>query len=200
MNLGPPNGADKALLRRQFRSRRRASLEAALPGLRQMALRQLPALLDPPLRLGLYWPLGSEPDLDPFAAGGLAERLGQRLLRLLSGMASQPDSRLGALDILEGPERATILRTWNDTAHELGGHELSGRELGADASTPSTLPALFAAQALRTPDADNAPPSAHDTPETVNHSMGFVIPRPTCSTGGGCCPRPWQSWHERKQL
>ncbi len=61
----------------------------------------------------------------------------QRFLRLLTAMA-EPGRSIGGLEILERSERDAILRVWNDT----------GR-----AVAPSTLPALFAAQAARTPDA-----------------------------------------------
>ena len=49
-----------------------------------------------------------------------------------------PDSRSASLPILEAAERDTILRGWNDTAQPV---------------PSATLPALFAAQAVRTPDA-----------------------------------------------
>ena len=49
-----------------------------------------------------------------------------------------PAQPLGHLPILESAERDTILRTWNDTTQPVA---------------PLTLPALFAAQAARTPDA-----------------------------------------------
>ena len=49
-----------------------------------------------------------------------------------------PRQPLGRLAILETAERDTILRSWNDTAQPVA---------------PATLPALFAAQAARTPDA-----------------------------------------------
>ena len=49
-----------------------------------------------------------------------------------------PASRSASLPILETAERDTILRTWNDTTQPV---------------PPLTLPALFAAQAARTPDA-----------------------------------------------
>ena len=49
-----------------------------------------------------------------------------------------PASRWASLPILEAAERDTILRTWNDTTQPV---------------PPATLPALFAAQAARTPDA-----------------------------------------------
>lgn len=67
--------ADKAALRRPFRQRRREALAAAAPVLRAVAASQLPLLLPPSRWLGLYWPVGGEPDLDPWAPGGLAERL-----------------------------------------------------------------------------------------------------------------------------
>ena len=61
----------------------------------------------------------------------------QRFLRLLTAMA-EPERPIGALEILERPERETILRVWNDTDRAIA---------------PSMMPALLAAQAARTPDA-----------------------------------------------
>jgi 5-formyltetrahydrofolate cyclo-ligase len=57
----------KEALRRHFRRLRRASLPAAAVGLREAARRELPALIPPGRRLGLWWPIGSEPDLRPLA-------------------------------------------------------------------------------------------------------------------------------------
>ena len=68
--------------------------------------------------------------------------LGRRLIRLLQAAVADPDRALGGLDILEASERDTILRLWNDTAQ--------GGRWGAPRRT---LPALFAAQAARTPEA-----------------------------------------------
>ncbi len=62
--------------------------------------------------------------------------LGERLLRLLAGAVAAPDRAIGRLDVLSSSERATIVSVWNDTAR---------------AVAPATLPALFAAQAQRTP-------------------------------------------------
>ena len=77
------------------------------------------------------------------------EALGRRLIRLLEAAVADPERALGALPILEPAERDTILRRWNDT-----GRADSGDADGArDARRPATLPALFAAQAARTPDA-----------------------------------------------
>ena len=67
------------------------------------------------------------------------ETLGRRLIRLLEAAVADAGQPLGSLPILESAERDTILRTWNDTARE--------------PVAAATLPALFAAQAARTPDA-----------------------------------------------
>lgn len=69
----------KDSLRTRFRRCRRQALAAATPGLRSIARDQLPSLLPAGARLGLYLPVGSEPDLDPWAPAGLAERLECRL-------------------------------------------------------------------------------------------------------------------------
>ncbi|MEA5391111.1 5-formyltetrahydrofolate cyclo-ligase [Cyanobium gracile UHCC 0139] len=76
--MSPPagEGSSKQELRRLFRRRRRQCLAVAAPGILATAERHLGALLERRAgRLGLYWPLGSEPDLRPLApawAGRLA--------------------------------------------------------------------------------------------------------------------------------
>lgn len=76
--MRPPagDGSTKEELRRLFRRRRRQCLAGAVPGILATAERRLGALLARRRgRLGLYWPLGSEPDLRPLApawAGRLA--------------------------------------------------------------------------------------------------------------------------------
>ena len=83
------------------------------------------------LRLRLnYWP-------DVFDRDSV-EALGARLVRLLEGAVSGPDRAIGSLELLGAPERQRILRDWNATSR---------------AVPTATLPELFAAQALRTPDA-----------------------------------------------
>jgi 5-formyltetrahydrofolate cyclo-ligase len=62
-----PDSAGKEELRRRFRRLRRASLPAAAVGLLEAAQRELPALMPPGRRLGLWWPIGAEPDLRPLA-------------------------------------------------------------------------------------------------------------------------------------
>ncbi|HYP03176.1 MAG TPA: 5-formyltetrahydrofolate cyclo-ligase [Cyanobium sp.] len=64
----------KAELRRLCRHRRNESLPDAAAGILAAALREIPALLPPRKRLGLWWPLPGEPDLRP-----LAERLPDRV-------------------------------------------------------------------------------------------------------------------------
>ena len=68
--------------------------------------------------------------------------LGERLVRLLAGAVAEPGRPIGSLEILAAGERDTILRLWNDTSRPLSG-----------AGALPTLPALFAAQAARTPEA-----------------------------------------------
>src|SRR6185369_1070198 len=66
------------------------------------------------------------------------EVIGRRLIRLLEAAVADAAQPLGHLPILEAAERDTILRSWNDTTKPV---------------PAATLPALFAAQVLRTPDA-----------------------------------------------
>jgi len=70
----PPLSAGKPAWRRHWRRRRLALHGAAQGPLLAAAIRQLPPLLPPHTRLGLYWPLAGEADLR-----GLAEPLPARL-------------------------------------------------------------------------------------------------------------------------
>lgn len=91
--LGPES---KDLLRRRLRAVRRDALPAVGEAIRGHAVALLPPLLPPPLRLGLYWPFGAEPDLKPWAAAGLAQRLGGRLAlpAVLPPRPQEPHGRL----------------------------------------------------------------------------------------------------------
>lgn len=102
--------ADKQRLRRHFRRLRRQSIAAVAPALRAVALQQLPALLAPGLRLGLYWPLGSEPDLQPLARAGLAERLGPGRLALPAVLPAALDQAHGRLVYLPWQPDAPLRR------------------------------------------------------------------------------------------
>ncbi|MGW3217697.1 amino acid adenylation domain-containing protein, partial [Streptomyces parvus] len=67
-----------------------------------------------------------------------AERIVQRLLRVLAQVTEAPDRRLAEIDLLDDAERRQTLTTWNDTGAPI---------------PDAPLDALFAAQAVRTPDA-----------------------------------------------
>ncbi|MFN9621306.1 MAG: 5-formyltetrahydrofolate cyclo-ligase [Cyanobacteriota bacterium] len=60
-----PPADTKTALRRHFRQRRRQVLPAVLADLIAAAAHRLPSHLAPSSRLGLYWPVGHEPDLRP---------------------------------------------------------------------------------------------------------------------------------------
>ncbi|WP_219670591.1 non-ribosomal peptide synthetase, partial [Streptomyces bambusae] len=67
-----------------------------------------------------------------------AQAIGERFLRLVEAATADPSARVGSLDVLDAAERTRLLREWNDTAVPV---------------PAETTPALFAAQAARTPDA-----------------------------------------------
>lgn len=92
-----PHPDDKPGLRRRYRRLRRQALTAAAAGLRAAACSSVPSLLRPGRYLGLYWPVGSEPDLDPLAPGGLAERLGWQRLALPAVLPPTADDACGRL-------------------------------------------------------------------------------------------------------
>ncbi len=68
----------------------------------------------------------------------VATELTRRLRRILDTVATEPERRAGTLDVLDPGERRRLLVTWNATDHEV---------------PAATLPALFEAQAARTPEA-----------------------------------------------
>ncbi|MCV7397564.1 amino acid adenylation domain-containing protein, partial [Mycobacterium paraseoulense] len=68
------------------------------------------------------------------------ERLIDRLQRLLTAVAAEPERRLSSVDLLDAGERAQLER-WGNTS------------VLARPATPVSVPALFSAQAARTPDA-----------------------------------------------
>ncbi|MEA2533495.1 MAG: hypothetical protein QOJ93_1306, partial [Actinomycetota bacterium] len=76
-------------------------------------------------------------DTDLFDATTI-ERMAGHLQVLLEAVAADPATPLGRIDILTDDERHQVLEAWNDTAHEL---------------PAATLPALFAEQVARSPDA-----------------------------------------------
>ncbi len=72
-----------------------------------------------------------------FTAADL-EEVKQKFLRVLETAVTEPDRAIGRLDILGAAERQTLLRDWNDTAQPIAS---------------ATVAELFAAQAVRTPEA-----------------------------------------------
>ncbi|MFF2043980.1 amino acid adenylation domain-containing protein [Kitasatospora sp. NPDC058170] len=64
--------------------------------------------------------------------------MGRRLTRVLRAAVADPQQPVSRIEILDPAERELILTGWNDTARDL---------------PAATLPALFQAQAARTPDA-----------------------------------------------
>ncbi|MFH8447588.1 amino acid adenylation domain-containing protein, partial [Streptomyces sp. NPDC018026] len=84
---------------------------------------------------GLHGTLTAAADLfDPESA----ERIVGRLTRVLAAVTADPHLRPGAVDLLDEEERRKVLTEWNETA--------------ADTAT-GTLPELFEAQVVRTPEA-----------------------------------------------
>ena len=59
--------AGKSELRQHFRRLRKQAMPTAQPLLAAAALDTLPALVPPGQRIGLYWPIGAEPDLRELA-------------------------------------------------------------------------------------------------------------------------------------
>ncbi|MFI9366967.1 amino acid adenylation domain-containing protein, partial [Kitasatospora sp. NPDC053057] len=67
-----------------------------------------------------------------------ATALAERLLRVLSAIAADPDAPIGGIEVLAPAEREQLLTGWNDTAVPV---------------PDATLPELFEARAAATPDA-----------------------------------------------
>ncbi|WP_229791801.1 non-ribosomal peptide synthase/polyketide synthase [Micromonospora fulviviridis] len=84
---------------------------------------------------GLHGALIAAADLfDPASA----ERIADRLVRVLDAVTQDPDLRVSQVDVLDSDERRAVLAGWNDSALPV---------------PYTTVPALFAAQVARTPDA-----------------------------------------------
>lgn len=106
LNLPPPPGAPKDFLRRHYRELRRQSLPLAEAALLEVLATALPLALEAadaqantqtnpqsgPSRLGLYWPMGSEPDWRP-----LLERWPEALIRCLALPVVRPVDGIGQL-------------------------------------------------------------------------------------------------------
>ncbi|MGW2332289.1 amino acid adenylation domain-containing protein, partial [Streptomyces sp. NPDC001700] len=84
----------------------------------------------------LSFRLDHRPDLYDRAA---AQAIGDRFVRVLESIAEQPGTPLGRIGVLTAAELDRLGTDWNGPAHEL---------------PAATLPELFRAQALRTPEAE----------------------------------------------
>ncbi|MDT7847922.1 condensation domain-containing protein, partial [Streptomyces justiciae] len=125
----------------------------ALWDLEGLVVEQIPPLADPPARFDLSLSL-SERRSDNGSADGLrggilyaadlfdeatVRALAGRLVRVLEQVATDPELRLGAVEVLEEDERAAVVERWNGTASDL---------------EAATVMELFQAWVARTPEAD----------------------------------------------
>ena len=98
--------------------------------------------------------LDYRPDLFDAAS---VEALGQRLIRLCwRRWPVLPERALGDIESWSRPSATPSCGCWNDTAHciaDSAAHSTAPGLGGGLAAAAATLPALFAAQALRTPEA-----------------------------------------------
>src|SRR5205085_7131614 len=69
---------------------------------------------------------------------GTAEAMADRLVRLLTSAAGEPERRVSELELLSADERRRVVEEWNDTAREVG---------------EATLAELFEARVTMTPEA-----------------------------------------------
>ncbi|MFI8537654.1 amino acid adenylation domain-containing protein, partial [Streptomyces aquilus] len=126
----------------------------ALWDLEGLVVEQIPPLADPPARFDLSLSLSERRSdngsVDGLRGGilyaadlfdeGTVRGLAGRLVRVLEQVATDPELRLSAVEVLEEGERATVVERWNATASE-------------DAEA-ATVMELFQGWVARTPDAD----------------------------------------------
>ncbi|WP_158892216.1 non-ribosomal peptide synthetase [Amycolatopsis anabasis] len=77
-----------------------------------------------------------------------AEVLAERLVRLLTAAAEDPDRPLGDLELLGAAERRRLLTGWNDTEHEVPRRTVPELVAEQAARTPGNPAVLFADEAL----------------------------------------------------
>ncbi|MCP3820202.1 amino acid adenylation domain-containing protein [Streptomyces sp. A3M-1-3] len=111
-----------------------ASANLAVTGIRPYAPPHYPltviATADPLLRISFQY------RRDAFEQAAV-EVIADRLIRVLRQFAADPETTVGAIDVLSDVERERVLHGWNDTAAAL---------------PERTVPELFAEQAAATPD------------------------------------------------
>ena len=82
-------------------------------------------------------------------ADGLdAERLCAGLVRLLEGIATDPEQPVQALSLLDADERELVSETWNATAHPVAPGTLVDRLRASIAATPDATAVVFEGQSL----------------------------------------------------
>ncbi|OPG09970.1 hypothetical protein B1R27_04710 [Streptomyces sp. GKU 895] len=125
----------------------------ALWDLEGLVVEQIPPLADPPARFDLSLSLSERRSEDGSVDGlrggilyaadlfdeATVRALAGRLVRVLEQVAADPELRLGAVDVLEADERATVVERWNGTASEV---------------EAATVLELFQGWVARTPEAD----------------------------------------------
>ncbi|MGW0016271.1 amino acid adenylation domain-containing protein, partial [Streptomyces tendae] len=94
-----------------------------------------PLLLIAAARDSMTFRLNHRPDLFDAAT---AQQILDRFVRVLRALVADPEQPVGRLDLLTDRERDSVLREWNDTAHDV---------------PDATVLGLFRAQADRTPQA-----------------------------------------------
>ncbi|WP_037772805.1 non-ribosomal peptide synthetase, partial [Streptomyces sp. FXJ7.023] len=94
-----------------------------------------PLLLIAAARDSMTFRLNHRPDLFDAAT---AQQILDRFVRVLRALVTDPEQPVGRLDLLTDRERDSVLREWNDTAHDV---------------PDATVLGLFRAQADRTPQA-----------------------------------------------
>ncbi|NRH35829.1 hypothetical protein FEZ59_29680, partial [Rhodococcus sp. MS13] len=71
-----------------------------------------------------------------------------RVLRLLSSVATDPSVRVGDVDILDSVERSLVLEGWNDTAREVAGVSVLDGFVAQVAASPDAVALSFEGQSL----------------------------------------------------
>ncbi|MFC9435892.1 non-ribosomal peptide synthase/polyketide synthase, partial [Nocardia sp. NPDC057030] len=126
-----------------FQNNNLASLE--LPGVR---FEPYPASIGAS-RFDLFFNIGDAPAGYPWSGlieyatelfdRGTVETLAERFVRTLTAIVADPGAPIGAVDVLDTAERASVVRRWNETTVAI--------------EPDLTVAGLFEAQAARTPDA-----------------------------------------------
>ncbi|MEU2080240.1 AMP-binding protein, partial [Streptomyces sp. NPDC013489] len=91
--------------------------------------------------------------MDLFERSG-AERLTERLLRLIQGLVESPDAPVASIDLMDAAERQRVLHDWNDTARVLDGPANLADLVAAGAARAEGPALVFEGQDLSRTDFD----------------------------------------------